>query len=128
MRILIAEDDKQFSTRLMKFCKLEQIGAVAAENGLSAKRLLEELKDYDGKVSKQWKARANRHQAAIDRGDPFETARVYKSLSKLESQDGLRAQDKAHLAQSLQLLTEELSCCLRKSPEQTRKLLADVAS
>lgn len=93
-----------------------------------AKRLLNELKDYDGKVSKQWKARANKHQAAIDRGDPFETARVFKSLSKLESQDGLRAQDKAHLAQSLELLTEELACTLRKSPEQTRKLLADVAS
>lgn len=42
MRILIAEDDKQFSTRLMKFCKLEQIDVITAENGVSAKRLLEE--------------------------------------------------------------------------------------
>ena len=42
MRILITEDDKQFSTRLMKFCKLEHIEAIAAENGLSAKRMLEE--------------------------------------------------------------------------------------
>lgn len=42
MRILIAEDDKQFSRQLMKFCKLEQIEAVVAENGLSAKRMLEE--------------------------------------------------------------------------------------
>ncbi len=92
-----------------------------------AKRLLDELKGYEGKVSKQWKARANAHQAAIDRGDPFETARVYKGLSKLESQDGLRAQDKAHLAQSLALLTEELACSLRKSPEQARKMLAAVA-
>jgi RNA polymerase-interacting CarD/CdnL/TRCF family regulator len=93
-----------------------------------AKRLLEEIKSYDGKVSKQWKARANAHQAAIDRGDPFEYAKVYKGLTKLEEKDGLRAQDKAHLAQSLDLLTEELSCSLRKSREQTRKMLADVAS
>ncbi|MEE4172660.1 MAG: hypothetical protein V2I57_00230 [Xanthomonadales bacterium] len=93
-----------------------------------AKRLLEEIKSYDGKVSKQWKARANAHQAAIDRGDPFEYAKVYKGLTKLEEKDGLRAQDKAHLAQSLDLLTEELSCSLRKSREQTRKMLAEVAS
>jgi RNA polymerase-interacting CarD/CdnL/TRCF family regulator len=93
-----------------------------------AKRLLEEIKTYEGKVSKQWKARANAHQAAIDRGDPFEYAKVYKGLTKLEEKDGLRAQDKAHLAQSLDLLTEELSCSLRKSREQTRKMLAEVAS
>lgn len=93
-----------------------------------AKRLLDELKSYDGKVSKQWKARANAHQAAIDRGDPFEYGKVFKSLRKLEAKDGLRAQDKAHLAQSLDLLTEELSCSLRKSPEQTRKMLAEVVS
>ncbi len=93
-----------------------------------AKRLLDELKTYDGKVSKQWKARANAHQAAIDRGDPFEYAKVFKGLTRLEAKDGLRAQDKAHLAQSLELLTEELSCSLRKSPEQTRKILAEVAS
>ncbi len=93
-----------------------------------AKRLLEELKSYEGKVSKQWKARANAHQAAIDRGDPFEYAKVFKGLTKLEEKDGLRAQDKAHLAQSLELLTEELACSLRKSPEQARKMLADVAS
>ncbi len=93
-----------------------------------AKRLLDELKTYDGKVSKQWKARANAHQAAIDRGDPFEYAKVFKGLTRLEAKDGLRAQDKAHLAQSLELLTEELSCSLRKSPEQTRKILAEVAT
>lgn len=93
-----------------------------------AKQLLKEIKSYDGKVSKQWKARANAHQAAIDRGDPFEYAKVYKGLVKLEEKDGLRAQDKAHLAQSLDLLAEELACSLRKSPEQARKLLAEVAS
>ncbi len=93
-----------------------------------AKRLLEELKSFKPRVSKQWKARANAHQAAIDRGDPFETAKVYKGLARLEAQDGLRAQDKAHLAQSLELLTEELACSLRKSPEQARKMLAEVAT
>lgn len=92
-----------------------------------AKRLLEEIKTWNGKVSKQWKARANAHQAAIDRGDPFEYAKVFKGLSKLEEEDGLRAQDKAHLAQSLDLLTEELACSLRKSPEQARKMLTEVA-
>lgn len=93
-----------------------------------AKRLLKELKSWRPKVSKQWKARANAHQAAIDRGDPFEYAKVYKGLTKLEEEDGLRAQDKAHLAQSLELLTEELACSLRKSPEQARKMLAEMAA
>ena len=86
------------------------------------------MKQWDGRVSKQWKARANAHQAAIDRGDPFEYAKVYKGLSKLETQEGLRAQDKAHLAQSLDLLTEELACSLRKTPEQTRRMLAKIGA
>ncbi len=93
-----------------------------------AKRLLDEMKQWNGRVSKQWKARANAHQAAIDRGDPFEYAKVYKGLSRLETQEGLRAQDKAHLAQSLDLLTEELACSLRKSPEQTRRMLTKIGA
>lgn len=42
MRILIVEDDKHFRERIIKFCQLEGLETVAAENGLSAKRWLEE--------------------------------------------------------------------------------------
>lgn len=93
-----------------------------------ARSLLNEIESWNGKVSKQWKTRANAHQAAIDRGDPFEYAKVYKGLSVLESNDTLRAQDRAHLNQSLDMLTEEIAFSLKKTPEQARKMIANASA
>lgn len=90
-------------------------------NANEAKKLLEHLKKWNGKVSSQWKARANAHQKAMERGDPFDYAEVYKGLSKLEEQGTLRASDRAHLNQSLDFLVEELANALGKTPEQARK-------
>ncbi|WP_224784844.1 CarD family transcriptional regulator [Marinihelvus fidelis] len=88
-----------------------------------ARKLLDELKAWKGKPSKQWKTRARANQAAIDCGDPFEYAKVYKALCTLESENALRAQDRAHLTQSTNLLVDELAHSLRKSPDQARALL-----
>jgi CarD family transcriptional regulator len=93
-----------------------------------ARKLLNEIKNYKAKPSKQWKARANANQAAIERGDPFEYAKVFKGLCQLEAEGGLRAQDRAHLNQSTNLLVDELAHSLRKTPEQARALLAKASS
>jgi RNA polymerase-interacting CarD/CdnL/TRCF family regulator len=85
-----------------------------------AKKLLDHLKQWKGKVSRHWKARANAHQEAMERGDPFGYADVYKGLSKLEEEGTLRASDRAHLNQSLHMLSEELANALGKTPEQAR--------
>ena len=85
--------------------------------------LLDQISEWHGKVKPQWKARADTHQAAIDGGDPFECAKVLKGLNSLEDKEPLRPRDKAHLVQSLELLTEELSHALNKRPSQTRKLI-----
>jgi len=54
---------------------------------------------------------------------------VLKGLNNLEDDGPLRPRDKAHLSQSMELLTEELSHALNKRPAQTRKLInAAVAS
>ena len=42
MKILIVDDEKDFRERIIRFFKLEDIDTCAAENGLSAKRMLEE--------------------------------------------------------------------------------------
>jgi RNA polymerase-interacting CarD/CdnL/TRCF family regulator len=89
-----------------------------------AKKLLEHLKKWNGKVSTQWKARANANQEAMERGDPFGYAEVYKGLSRLESEGTLRASDRAHLNQSLDFLAEELANALGKTPEQARRQIA----
>ena len=83
-----------------------------------AKKLLKHLKTWNGKVSSQWKARANANQQIMDRGDPFGYAEVYKGLSKLEEEGTLRASDRVHLNQSLHFLVEELANALGKTPEQ----------
>ncbi len=91
-----------------------------------ARKILNELEHWDGSADKQWKARAENNQAAIDRGDPLEYARVFKSLSKLEVEGDLRPRDRAHLNQSLEFLTEELSKSLGKTPQQARNLISKV--
>ena len=85
--------------------------------------MLKELKQWDGKPSKQWKARANAHQAAIESGDPFAYAKVFKELCELESNETLRAGDRAHLKQTEELLVEELANSLGKSRRQAQGML-----
>ena len=86
-------------------------------------KLLEQIEKWDGEPKSQWKARADKHQAAIETGDPFEYAKVPKELSKLDSEDELRPRDKVNLAQSLALLKEEITHSLRKSPAQVDRLI-----
>lgn len=88
-----------------------------------ARQLLKELKDWNGKPSKQWKARANAHQVAIESGDPFAYAKVFKELCQLESKETLRAGDRAHLKQTEELLVEELANSLGKSRHQAQGML-----
>ncbi len=95
-------------------------------NASEAKELLDHLESWDGDVSKEWKARANANQVAMERGDPFSYAEVYMGLSKLESQGTLRATDREHLNRSLDFLVEELAVALGKTPEQARNRIAKV--
>jgi RNA polymerase-interacting CarD/CdnL/TRCF family regulator len=93
-------------------------------DAIGAEKLLDHLKQWKGKVSSQWKARANAHREAMERGEPFDYADVYKGLSKLEAEGTLRASDRAHLNQSLHFLAEELANALGKTPEQVRNQIA----
>ncbi len=92
-------------------------------NATEAKRLLAHLETWKGKMSKQWKARANANQATIDRGDPYGYAEVYKGLTRLEEEGTLRASDRAHLNHSFEFLVEEVANALKKTPEQARSLI-----
>ena len=89
-----------------------------------AEKLLDHLENWEGKVSGQWKARANANQEAMDRGDPYDYAEVYKGLSILEAEGSLRASDRAHLNQSLEFLAEELANALGKTRDQARRQIA----
>lgn len=93
-------------------------------NAKEARRLLQHLETWKGRMSKQWKTRANANQAAIDRGDPFGYAEVYKGLTQLEEEGILRASDRAHLNHSLEFLVEEVANALKKTPDQARELIA----
>jgi RNA polymerase-interacting CarD/CdnL/TRCF family regulator len=90
-------------------------------NKKKAKQLLEHIRNWDGKAKKDWKARALVNQSVMDRGDPFGYVDVYQGLSKLESEGALRATDREHLNQSLELLVEELAYVLGRTPIQARE-------
>jgi RNA polymerase-interacting CarD/CdnL/TRCF family regulator len=91
-----------------------------------AKEILDHLESWDGQMSSQWKIRASTNQEALERGNPRDYAEVYKGLSRLEAEGTLRASDRAHLNQSLELLAEELGNALGKTPEQAREQIASV--
>ncbi len=95
-------------------------------NASEAKKLLDHLDKWDGNVSNKWKVRANANQIAMERGDPFDYAEVYKGLSRLEAEGTLRASDRAHLNQALDFLVEELANALGKTPEQARHQIAGI--
>ena len=93
-------------------------------SAIEAKQLLDHLDGWNGNVRKEWKARANANQVAMEAGDPFAYADVYKGLSKLEAEGSLRATDREHMKKSLTLLVEEVSVALGKTPEQARDQIA----
>ena len=86
-----------------------------------ANKLLEHLDNWNGKVGSSWKIRATANQTVLERGDPFGYVDVYKGLRKLEHEGTLRASDRQHLNQSLELLVEELAFATDRTPEQARK-------
>jgi CarD family transcriptional regulator len=92
-----------------------------------AKRLLDHLKAWKGKMSSKWKARANSHQQTMEKGDPFGYAEVYKELSALEAEGKLRAADRTHYNQSLSLLSDELANALGKTEDEARAQIEKMA-
>lgn len=86
-----------------------------------ADKLLEHLGNWNGKVGSSWKVRASTNQTVLENGDPFGYVDIYKGLSKLEHEGTLRASDRQHLNQSLELLVEELAYAMGGTPEQARK-------
>ena len=92
-----------------------------------ARKVLQHISAYDGKVSNQWKTRANAHQAKLDDGDPFALAEVYKSLSLRRDEDALSAADRKHLSRSEQYLSEELAVALDRSQAQALKRMDKAA-
>ena len=88
-----------------------------------AQELLEQIETWDGKAKSGSKARADKHQAAIESGNPFKYAKVAKELGKIREEEGLRPRDRANLAQSLALLKEEITYSLKKTSAQAERLL-----
>lgn len=89
-----------------------------------ANEILGHLQTWEGQMSSEWKVRASTNQEALERGNPRDYVEVYKGLSQLEAEGTLRASDRAHLNQSLELLSEELANALGKTLEQARKQIA----
>jgi len=83
-----------------------------------ANKLLDHMKNWKSKVSDQWKARANTHQAMIDDGDPHACAEVYKSLRVLQQENALSTTDRKHLKLSAAFLSEELGNALGQTQSE----------
>ena len=92
-----------------------------------AGQLLDYIEHWEGKCSRQWKARAAAHQEAMQRNDPFEYAEVCKGLSQLESEGTLRHTDRTHLNRSIEFLADEWAYALDKTPDYARMLIVKAA-
>ena len=93
-----------------------------------AGQILNHIEHWDGRASKQWKARAAAHQEAMDRGDPFEYAEVFKALSRLQAADGLRHTDRAHLNRAIDALADELAFALGETHDHVRQQISEAAA
>jgi RNA polymerase-interacting CarD/CdnL/TRCF family regulator len=93
-----------------------------------AAQILDHIEHWDGRASKQWKARAAAHRDAMDRGDPFEYAEVFKTLSRLEAAGGLRHTDRRHLNRALDALADELAFALDETPDRARAQITAAAA
>jgi CarD family transcriptional regulator len=92
-----------------------------------ARQIIKHIAVWDGRASKQWKTRAAAHQDAIEHGDPFEYAEVFKSLIRLEAEGTLRHTDRTHLNRVMDFLADELSFALDKTTDEARDLITGAA-
>lgn len=90
-----------------------------------ANQVLDHIRQWRGRVRKQWKARAAANQEAMERGDPFEYAEIYKGLTLLESEGTLRHTDRTHLNRSFEFLADELAHALDETPDYARMLITE---
>lgn len=97
-------------------------------NSKQARQIIDHIATWEGRASRQWKARAAAHQEAMERGDPFEYAEVFKSLYRLEAAGTLRHTDRAHLNQAMDFLADELSFALDTTADRVRELITEAAS
>jgi len=97
-------------------------------NAKEAKKIINHLRSWQGKLSEQWKARATANQAAIDKGDPFGYAEVVKGLSMMQEQNTLSATDRRHLNLGIEFLCEELANALDKTQGRVRQLIEKATS
>jgi RNA polymerase-interacting CarD/CdnL/TRCF family regulator len=92
-----------------------------------ARKILGHLSTWKGKVSNQWKTRANAHQLKMEAGEPLRYAEVFKSL-KARQQDGtLSAADRTHLKQCSDLLAEEVANAMGKTRSEALDQLSEAA-
>ncbi|MDJ0653293.1 MAG: CarD family transcriptional regulator [Xanthomonadales bacterium] len=89
-----------------------------------SKRVLNHLKSGDATMSTRWQSRIKANESAIESGDPFQLATVYKGLTQLEeSGETLRAADRKHLKTSLEGLIEELAAALGQRRKKIEALI-----
>jgi RNA polymerase-interacting CarD/CdnL/TRCF family regulator len=87
------------------------------------------MRESSGSLSSSWKVRSRRNLERLSSGDPLQLYEVYQGLQELKEKKGrLNNSDRKQHSQALELLTEELSLALDKTPEQTQLLLEEVVS
>lgn len=89
-----------------------------------AERVLEHIENCDGAMNEQWKTRIRLNEKALEGGDPYELASVFKGLSRMQDEGKtLRAADRKHLQSSFAILSEELATALGKSRASVEALI-----
>lgn len=93
-----------------------------------AKNILAHLKNWEGKLSEQWKTRSTANQSAIDKGDPYGYAEMVKGLSVMQEQNALSMTDRRHLNLGMEFLCEELANALGKTHKRVRQLIEEATA
>lgn len=93
-----------------------------------AKKIINHLRSWQGKLNEQWKIRSTANQAAIDKGDPYGYAEVVKGLSVMQKQNALSMTDRRHLNLGIEFLCEELANALGKTQDRVRQLIEEATT
>lgn len=94
-----------------------------------ARDVIDFIRNWDGKLSTQWKVRKSKNQERLESGDPFEVSQVYKGLRNLRSKRGeLNTHDRRQLAAAHEILLGELAYALPETEEVVEKHLETACS
>lgn len=104
----------------------EEVGIRNVVSKKEVERVLDILREPEGKASGNWSRRFKANYEKLRSGDIYQVAEVVRNLATREKGSGLSAGEKRMLTKAKQILLSELAVAIKKDEQKAEELIEKV--